>query len=306
MPMPGYQPGTLWQRMQDVTLAARKSGSQQPMPTAYSVVEDQGIPFVVRTLSVLEDKARDREERQREEEVSGRKFNPFLPYEEDLFVADVSETHLCLLNKFNVIDNHLLIVTRQFENQETLLNLQDFEALWSCMCEFDGLGFYNGGEVAGASQEHKHLQLVPLPMVPKGPRVPLDPVLAHVLSRGGVSTSPRLPYAHALVRFSPDGMGPPAEAAPRLLEGYQALLDATGLGAGQGAEEGRQQGPYNLLVTREWMCLVPRSREHFHSISVNALGFAGGLLVRNREEMDMVRRTGPMDVLRTVGVAPLL
>ncbi|NIO40609.1 MAG: phosphorylase, partial [Burkholderiales bacterium] len=39
-------------------------------------------------------------------------MNPFLPYGKDLFVSDISETHLALLNKFNVIDYHLLIVTR--------------------------------------------------------------------------------------------------------------------------------------------------------------------------------------------------
>ncbi len=61
--------------------------------------------------------------------------------------------------------------------------------------------------------------------------------------------------------------------------------------------------PYNLLVTREWMLLVPRSREFFGTISVNALGFAGGLLVRNGEEMKRVRDAGPMEVLRSVGVS---
>ena len=46
-----------------------------------------------------------------------------------MFVADVSDTHLCLLNKFNVIEHHLLIVTRKFEHQETLLTVRDFQAV---------------------------------------------------------------------------------------------------------------------------------------------------------------------------------
>jgi ATP adenylyltransferase len=63
---------------------------------------------------------------------------------------------------------------------------------------------------------------------------------------------------------------------------------------------GREPGPYNLLVTREWMLLVPRSRETYESISVNALGFAGSILVRNEDELALVRTKGPMAVLEHV------
>lgn len=298
-----FESGTLWKRLQDVTAAARASGAQRPLPTEYVLLEDQGIPFVVRILSVLEKKRRAGQEAQEKERATGRKFNPFLPYEKELFVADVSETHVCLLNKFNVIENHLLIVTRAFEEQEALLNLQDLEALWKCMFEFDGLGFYNGGVTGGASQAHKHLQLVPLPLADKGPRIPIDPALESVRFEQGMGTTSRFPYVHAFVRLPSEKMGTPAQAAECLLQGYGAMLEATGLWAvGECAGAPRQKGPYNLLVTREWMCLVPRSRERFGTISVNALGFAGALLVRNEEEMKRVEDSGPMKVLGSVGV----
>ena len=54
-------------------------------------------------------------------------------------------------------------MTRAFEEQTDLLNLEDFAALWFCLQEIDGLAFFNGGKIAGASQRHKHLQLIPLP-----------------------------------------------------------------------------------------------------------------------------------------------
>ena len=50
------------------------------------------------------------------------------------------------------------------------------------------------------------------------------------------------------------------------------------------------------------MLVVPRSRERFESISVNALGFAGSLFLRSQEELDRVRATGPMQVLRAVAM----
>ena len=40
----------------------------------------------------------------------------------------------------------------------------DFDALARGLAAIDGLAFYNGGTVAGASQPHKHLQLVPVPL----------------------------------------------------------------------------------------------------------------------------------------------
>ncbi len=45
---------------------------------------------------------------------------------------------------------------------------------------------------------------------------------------------------------------------------------------------------------------MPRAREHFDSISVNALGFAGSLFVRDEAQLAAVKRAGPMAVLRAV------
>ncbi len=298
------EPGCLWKRLTQVSADALRSGAQRSIPTEHVLMEDGGISFVVRILAALEEKRQARKEQTALEKASGRRVNPFLPHEEDLFVADLSETHLCLLNKFNVLEHHLLIVTRSFEDQEELLTLEDFHALWMCMFEYNGLGFYNGGEVAGASQPHKHLQVIPLPMTERGPRVPAEPLLATARFCQGIGVAPRLPMVHAWVRMPALQSDDPAEAARAALRGYRAMLSSTGLGPGRGPEGRRQAGPYNLLVTREWMLLVPRSREFSGTISVNALGFAGALLVKNEEEMNHVKDRGPMGVLRDVGVSP--
>lgn len=93
-------------------------------------------------------------------------MNPFLPYEEDLWVAHLSESHTMLLNKYNVVDHHALVVTRAFESQEDPLNARDLDAvLRAVSCYPTGaLAYYNCGPVSGRSQPHKHLQVVPLPM----------------------------------------------------------------------------------------------------------------------------------------------
>ncbi len=165
------KPGNLWSRTKEQTEHALQSGALQPIPTRYVFVEQDGVQFFVR----ISDLARKDEDRKKQDEATarlGKEINPFLPYDEDMFVANISDTHLCLLNKFNVVDYHLLIVTRQFEEQESLLTFKDVEAMWACLDEVDGLVFYNSGEPSGASQRHKHLQLVPFPLAPGISRIP--------------------------------------------------------------------------------------------------------------------------------------
>jgi sulfate adenylyltransferase (ADP) / ATP adenylyltransferase len=236
------------------------------------------------------------EKRKKLSVTSGEEFNPFLPYEEDLFVADISDTHVCILNKFNVVDYHLLIITRAFEEQESLLTLEDFTALWACLADFNGLAFYNSSKTAGASQRHKHLQLVPLPLAASGAQIPIEPLLKSAQFQNSNANSLKLPFIHAFAPLNCDWMQSPLTAAQATMELYCTLRHAVGLDA-------KQSGAYNLLVTREWMLIVPRSQEQFQSISVNSLGFAGALLVRNAAEMEILKAQGPMTILKNVALS---
>lgn len=56
--------------------------------------------------------------------------DPFDPYDDALWVDHLSPSHTLLLNKFNVVEHHVLVVTRKFEQQTDPLNLQDLEATW--------------------------------------------------------------------------------------------------------------------------------------------------------------------------------
>jgi ATP adenylyltransferase len=222
--------------------------------------------------------------------------NPFLPYDKDLFVADISETHVAVLNKYNVVEHHLLLITRKFEDQETLLTIADFEALWACIEEYDSLGFYNGGETAGASQHHKHLQVVPLPLAPEGPAVPLEPLFPGALFRDEMGTLPGLPFLHVFARMG--AYSSVSTAAEKTFFLYRDMLSHVGMKEPSGDGPDKQSGPYCLLVTREWMLLVPRAVEFFEGISINSLGYAGALLVRDRQQMETLKKRGPMEALK--------
>jgi ATP adenylyltransferase len=284
----GAHDSALWRRVVAATAHARAVGALAPIATVCSTVQHADIAFAVRLAEGLERKA--------EATVTRREhhIDPFLPYDEDLFVANLSESHVCLLNKFNVLDHHLLVVTREYEDQDEPLNLRDFEALWACMVEVDGLGFYNGGEVSGASQRHKHFQLVPGCLGAGHDPVPIEPAIRVARFADGLGFSDALPFGHVLARLhGPLEVGARAHES---LHAYEAMRRAL---------QQEHGDPYNLLVTRGWMMLVPRARERWGRVSVNALGFAGALLVRTQAELAELERIGPMTVLESLAMPPV-
>lgn len=281
------KPGTLWPTLLKRTAHARERRAILSVPTKPEVIEQSGVAFQVRVITALAMKAL----------ITAAKSNadPFLPYDSDLFVAEISPTHVALLNKFNVVDHHLVIVTRSFEPQEALLTREDCAALLICLAEIDGLGFYNAGPAAGASQRHKHLQLIPFLALPEA-RLPIEPLLRSVKMAGATGAVPELPFLHAYAPMNPAWLDLQRNGASSLLDCYHSLLRSVDLSVEAPSL------PYNLLVTRQWLLLVPRSEEYFEGISINALGFAGALLVKDAAQLAMLRRQGPMTALQQVAL----
>ena len=296
------RPGTLWQTILRTTGQALASGALLPVATDQAFIDADGVQYLVRVLAGLRRKD---EARKAQDDAArgGRQANPFLPPEPGLTVGEISDTHVAVLNKFNVVEHHLLIVTRGFEHQETLLTPADWQALWTCMAEYESLGFYNGGKEGGASQDHKHLQVVPLPLASTGPSVPVEPLLAEARIDGtGIGTVPAFPFLHSFARLAPDLWRSPAEAARTGGLLYGQMLERVGMAPPAAEGLTRQSRPYCLLVARNWMLLVPRSREHFEDISLNSLAYAGSFFVRDREQLDRLRTAGPMNALAAVAL----
>ena len=277
----------------------------RPIATEESVVEDAGVRFIVRTVSSLAEK--DQEPPRRAppgaslDRGAEQKRNPFLPPDPALTVGEISPTHVAVLNRYPVVEHHLLVVTKRFIPQEEALDHDDFAAVATCLGEIDGLAFYNAGREAGASQPHKHLQLVPLPLGAGPWVVPMEVLFDSWAAAGPALRLLRLPLSHAFALLDPLLFEDRERAADRMLELYDAAMDAIGVvEEGAANDEPKRTAPYNLLVTRRWMLAVPRSRERFDSISVNALGFAGSLFVRDAAEMQRLREARPMRVLKEV------
>jgi ATP adenylyltransferase len=265
--------GSLWPAIEARTRSALASGALQPITTRCEWVEEAGVRFLVHVLGG-ESRKQSHAAAQRREGV-----DPFAVPEPELFVADVSDAHFCVLNKFPILRHHALLVTRAFEEQEAYLTERDFEALAACLAEGPAFVAYNSGPGAGASQRHKHLQLVPAP-IGEGPALlAIEPLLE----------AGRVPFRCVAERV--DGLGPGALHAR-----YRAALHSLGL-----ADAAAPAGPYNLVVTAGWLLVVPRRRALFEGAPVNALGFAGALLALDDSQLARIRIAGPLACLSETG-----
>ncbi len=142
---------------------------------------------------------------------------------------------------------------------------------------------------------------MPLPLLPGGTGLPIAPALDVVRWEGDFGATPLFSLAHALVRLDPAWLADPRDAAARTLDRYWALLDFVGIERG---DDERQTRAYNLLATREWMLVIPRSQDAYEGIAVHGLGYAGSFMVWDEARLQLLRQTGPLAVLRAVGEPP--
>lgn len=284
-----HEAGPFMQKVDERSDAAIAAGALLPVEAHEVTLECDGLPFRIRHVKALE---------QKQAMPGGPRdpnFNPFLPPDPELTVGPVGEHHLAILNKYPVSPRHLVLARKEFAEQTTPLELKDFQALAHILCASGGLGFYNGGAPAGASQRHKHVQWVPATADNASLRIfrsALDPdarehtVFIHL----------QLPMRHCFVRVLAGQGLDETRSAQSMLLGYERALETLQL---KPDEQGHLP-PTNMLVEDGWMLVVPRSKEHFAEVSLNALSFAGVLYVRAQEQIDAIREAGPLAALAAV------
>lgn len=294
-----FEPGTLWRKLINATEHALSTKALMPIATENVIFEDNGVRYLVRVLVNLHKKIDAGRAQLKKSIETGQYHNPFLPYEEDLFVTELTDSHLVILNKFSMIDHHILIITRAFEEQEAVLNADDHEALWMSMNEFDGFAFYNSGRSAGSSQRHKHLQMIPLPLTDDFNGIPMAPLFEEAVFDGDIGTVPGFPFKHAIAKVDPEWMASRESGRTGPTAIFQQMIDKVCINADP-AEGESDLVPYSFLATREWMLVVPRTVVNFEMMFIAALGFAGIFMVRNEEILQRLIDVGPMEVLKHV------
>jgi len=269
----------IWAEALERSREALGSGSLVPLET--ELLPPQGWePFQLRRLLSATPKHL---------RPQGPKPNPFRPWDSSLQVRLLGQRHLVLLNKYPVQAGHVLLITQDYHPQSGWLEEHDWTAVAQVDADTGGLWFFNSCAEAGASQPHRHLQL--LPRHDNEAACPLEPLLQAQLA--GVERP--WPWAYQLSRRQP------GEGAQALAATYRAQARTLGLGGPAG--DPRPRHPYNLIFSDHWFLTVRRQREHMAGFSLNALGFAGYLLLSERSELDWLQGRGPWALLQAVAAA---
>lgn len=272
----------LLRKATDVAAAATASGALVPLETSLShLMGAGGCRYELRHLLSATPKHL---------RASGPKPNPFRPWDPRLEVERIDESHVVILNKYPVQSSHMLLITQAWQPQTGWLSIEDWGALARVDSTTTGLWFFNSGPDAGASQPHRHLQLLP--------RAAGEPFCARHdwFTRNAEATFD--PSHDPLLSSCRVASVTTSLTGGILHEIYLRL--AQELGLGHPSNDERPRGAYNLLLTRQWMAIVRRRREGIRGFSVNALGFAGSLLSTEASDCEWIQQSGPEALLRAV------
>lgn len=305
-------PQNFWPRVEYVTNSALDCGVLKSIPTNINVQQsicgDNTVDFQIRVVENLQRKEQYQknhsQQKSTQHNLSNKSFDPFLPYEPELYVGEITADYRCLLNKFNVMNHHILMVTKVYQPQLTPLAIPDFLAIHRCLQTQNGLIFYNGGAAAGASVEHKHIQMIPLPFESKksikfSTPFPFASLFSALSLDIGVTKESALPFSHKITAThysNSSSIETQLFSAKVNTRSYQQLLTALNLFTNN---EGLM-APHNLLMTRDFMWIIPRGQAGYRGFGVNALGFAGTLLVKNETQLSQLRNMGCLALLAAV------
>ncbi|OBZ89861.1 5',5'''-P-1,P-4-tetraphosphate phosphorylase 2 [Choanephora cucurbitarum] len=304
----------LFQEVQTKFNAAKESGDLISFDSTQVVKESGGIKFTITLAPALAKKEENKKENQQKEE----KPNPFLNPNPALVIQETEE-HRLLLNKFAVIPNHLLIVTKEFHKQTEPLFPNDlyetYQALQGFGMSRPALAFFNCGNQSGASQGHKHVQVLPLEYS-QSAQPPIKQLYDEIHDRhiGQIYAINKLPFVHVIMALDSNAVRQTSQNKEALSDYlgqmFFGILDAM-------FQQLRENSlpmdtSYNFLMTQEFMMLIPRRKEvatiehngKTFEFSINSLGFAGLMLCKTEEELAALEaQENLMDMLTQVGVA---
>tara|TARA_Y100001968_G_scaffold120578_1_gene109790 strand:- start:1664 stop:2506 length:843 start_codon:yes stop_codon:yes gene_type:complete len=274
----------IWSLSLKKTEEAIESKSLIPFDTKLDILECNNYNYELR---ILIDKPTNKDNKE------GPKQNPFKPWDKDLEISKVLETHVLILNKYPVEIGHMLLITKDWMPQNGWLDYKDWEALVEVSQDTSGLWFFNNSEKAGASQPHRHLQLLRRPednFVCPRQKWFEDFIIGKFSSNYNLNKS-CLVYPRQNIN-----------SAQELNDIYLRLCKEMDIG--DPLNNNVPKKSYNLLITNNWFALITRSQESFKGFSINGLGFAGYFLVTTKSDLDWLKVHSPESLLSSV-VMPL-
>lgn len=240
------------------------------------------------------------------------------PYNPNLFAGEIHTDdgdYAVLLNKFAVVQDHFILVTKKYTSQNGPLTPTDLVQAYLLLVAAKKAGkhfmaFYNCGDRSGASQPHKHIQFIPVE--DDGPPIEKLTRTQNPEEQFKPFSINSLPYSHFINRFPSATPAIGIDILEDLLGStFMGLLDRVISTIRQDPDHPSGSPSYNVIITLEHLYVIPRKKEKYafkesqqDDMSVNALGFAGMLLVKSEEDLESVKGEGALNILKGVAVHP--
>ncbi|PON29904.1 hypothetical protein TGAM01_v201270 [Trichoderma gamsii] len=303
-------------------------------PTQVTVLHVNSIPFQLRFSPSLANKPKGPPP-----DPSKPPFDPFAHPPASLFITDLGPSHFLVLNKFAVVPEHFILATKENKPQTHVLEESDLEAALACIEAYeqarqsssnldgaaassrekgsqdDGLfAFFNGGPHSGASQAHRHLQLLPVSRMKEG----LEDQSAWDVLAQRADALQKTPFVAFSEPINTKMSSVDLFAAYSRV--YTKACQAAAQDAGSKAEAVPTTGEalisYNMAMTKDTLVICPRKqegcpikssdgRETVGSLALNGTVLAGTALVKNEAEWEALKKSPDqlLAVLRSIGIS---
>ena len=266
-----------WEKALQKTKISINSKSLFPLKTT-DITKNlyKGNDFIIRELDITKFK---------KNTLIGPKINPFKPWDNILEIDSIGNNHQLILNKYPVQLGHILLITNQWKEQNGWLDLKDWEAIKTVNKDTTGLWFFNSGPLAGASQPHRHIQLLR-----RGPSEITCPREKWIKEFNNENYKNEIFAKNIIIKKFSRSLN-----EEDIYETYKGLSDKLGLGNPK--NDKKPIYPYNLLFTNKWMVLIKRKTDNLFGVSINALGFAGYILITEKTDINYFKINGPEKLL---------
>ena len=262
-----------WEKALKRTKSSVKSKSLIPLKTKNITTKlYSGTNLIIRELDIKNFKVT---------KQIGPKVNPFKPWDKKLEISPVGRNHHLILNKYPVQLGHLLLITNDWKPQCGWLDREDWDAIKEVNNDTTGLWFFNSGPRAGASQPHRHFQLLR-----RGSNEMLCPRENWLLEFTNANNknkkfNNKIVTKKFLLSLDKEDL-------------YSSYLELSKkLDLGNPKQNKKPNYPYNILLTNRWISLIRRKTDNLDGISINALGFAGYILVTKNSNINFLKEKGP-------------
>lgn len=270
---------------------------------------------------------------EKKENKKKKKFNPFENPDRELVVAEIpaaSPTHVLVLNKFPVIQDHFILATKAYKEQTHKLDEDDVFLTHQCLKAWESdvggspslsrrrlYAFFNSGEHSGASQPHRHIQFIPVESMRRQERrgssdwkMLIDLAAAETVDHqgsAGFASQHRVPFALYVKKL------PRNVSSEQLYEAYNELYDAALATVMRYVKDSGDESvlfhsdagalpiSYNLAMTTEAMAICPRRCEgttlkdsgdvQTDMVALNGTLLSGSLMVKGKVEWELLKES---------------